>query len=64
MGLTFAYMPPRTYTRLAEYVQQIRRAMIGGQMSCGSVDGLGNPASEGIAGIPATRWVWLACSGV
>jgi hypothetical protein len=22
MGLTFAYMPPRTYTRLAEYVQQ------------------------------------------
>ena len=34
MGLTFAYMPLRTYTRLAEYGLQICRAAIGGQMSC------------------------------
>ena len=33
MGLTFAYMPLRSYTRLAEYGLQICRAAIGGQMS-------------------------------
>ena len=32
MGLTFAYMPLRTYTRLAEYGLQICRAAIGGQI--------------------------------
>jgi hypothetical protein len=59
MGLTFAYMPPRTYTRLAEYVQQFYRAIIGGQMSYRRADRLGDPAGHEPASL-----LWLAYSGV
>ena len=69
MGLTFAYMPLRPYTRLAErkYGLQICRAC-GDRRSRSNVlpkrkHGLGNPAPVGNAGIPATLQdaMWVAC---
>lgn len=61
MGLTFAYMPPRPYTRLAEYRLQICRAAIGGQMSYQSVSGPPRQSCTcGQCGHPCYP-MWVAC---